>query len=368
MIAFAMALAWNTSTKVTLSDTLSDTIFVGSPKLDTTIVTYSSNTDISNYNLHSGCDISSKFISREMNNYSFSLKYNDQKCGRDAVFLKDSEWEILIDSRIKLKVYSDFELYDRFTDYDSSDLRNISSSLSKKIAQYWIFAEYSKQAWETRYDFYAKKIRYYQYKYNAAIIDAILAYREHKYIVPVEWKLIAQKESKLPNALRLYRASYTDGIHHGWDVDADAWDKAIALDNGIVIRVESDFTRTDFAKIKKGNILSTDDKIKNLDVLRWNQVWLKTMKWDVVFYSHLDEVFVEQWDSVFAGDPIGTIWATGIPEVWYNDFHLHFPIHKNPHDVTLAGSYDNDDIMAWDWYFKGKWIQYIREHQSDVFK
>jgi hypothetical protein len=31
-------------------------------------------------------------------------------------------------------------------------------------------------------------------------------------------------------------------------------------------------------------------ELKNLDVLRGKQVWLKTLKGDVVFYSHLAEV------------------------------------------------------------------------------
>ncbi|MDC0506148.1 M23 family metallopeptidase [Candidatus Gracilibacteria bacterium] len=368
MIAFAIALAGNTNIKASLTSTLSDTIFVGSSKLNGTIVTYTSNTDISQYSIHSGCNISSKFISRELNNYSFSVRYNDQKCGKDTIFLKDSDGQVLISSQAKLKVYSDFELYNRFTDYSSDDLKNISKSLSKKIDQYSIFSEYSETSGVSKYDFYAKKIRYYQYKYNAAFIAAILTYREHKYIVPVAGKSISTKESHLPNALRPYRSSYTDGIHHGWDVSGAKGEQTIALDHSIVTRVVNDFSKSSFDKIVYGNNLSDQQKLENLDVLRGNQVWLKTMKGDYVFYSHLGDISVEVGDVVFAGDPIGTIDVTGVPGDDYHDYHLHFPIHPNPYNSARAGSYKYSEIMSWPWYFKGKSVSYVREHQSDVFK
>jgi hypothetical protein len=42
--------------------------------------------------------------------------------------------------------------------------------------------------------------------------------RAKKYLVPVAGYNISREHSRIPNAGRPYRESYTDGIHHGWDV------------------------------------------------------------------------------------------------------------------------------------------------------
>ena len=64
----------------------------------------------------------------------------------------------------------------------------------------------------------------------------------------------------------------------------------MALDDGIIVRVVDEFSSQDFSRIVYGENLSEMQELKNLDVLRGKQVWLKTMKGDVVFYSHLAEV------------------------------------------------------------------------------
>ncbi len=368
-VGYAIAVASNTATpKITLVDSVSDTLFIWSKPLSATTLSLSSNVDLSNATLASSCDISSRLFSRELNIYTFVLRYNTPDCLSDIIVLKDTSGAIIENSQIKLNVYSDFELYDRFVDYSSPALEKILRSLKSKIKKTEIFVTATQAAGESKLDFYAKKIRHFQYKYNADIIETILTYRQHKYIVPVEWKTISTKLSHLPNALRPYRASYTDGIHHGWDVSGEKWEMTIALDNGIITRVVSDFTQKNFADIVYWDNLSEQQKLDNLDVLRGNQVWLKTMKGDVVFYSHLGDVSVEVWDIVFAGAPIGTIDSTGVPGADYHDYHLHFPVHKNPYNSNRAGTYSYDEIMKWPWYFKGRSASYIREHQSDVFK
>jgi murein DD-endopeptidase MepM/ murein hydrolase activator NlpD len=104
--------------------------------------------------------------------------------------------------------------------------------------------------------------------------------------------------------------------------------------------------------------------------LRGKQVWLKTMKWDVVFYSHLDDVFtnIQEWTIVKREQPLWTVGITGIPDKAYNDYHLHFPVHKNPFDDKQAGKYDYGDYMKWDWEFKWKTSAHILKHQYDVFE
>lgn len=364
-IAFA---ANNTPPQVVFQDALTDSLFIGSSSLRSTTVTFTSNIDLRGASLYSSCDISSKLFSQQLNQYIFALRYNDATCSSDVISVVDVQGNLIAGSQTKLNVYSNFDLYNTFTDYSSSDLKKILWSINSKIKKTEIFTNKENQDSASKFDFYAKKVRHYQYLYNADIIEDILAYREHKYIVPVKWKNLSNKESHLPNALRLYRSSYTDGIHHGWDVPGEKWEQTIALDQGIITRVVDNFTQANFDTIVYGDNLSNQQKLENLDVLRWNQVWLKTMKGDYVFYSHLGDVFVEVWDIVFAGDPIGTIDVTGVPGDDYHDYHLHFPIHPNPYNSQRVGSYEYSEIMWWPWYFKGKSIPYVREHQSDVFK
>lgn len=369
VIGWAIALASaNSNIKITVSDTLTRSIFPWDKNLSITRLTYASNVDLSSYTLHSACDIDSKFLSKNLSNYQFVIRYNDPNCGADSVYLKNEAGEIVLGSKIKLDVYSDFELYNRFTDYSSADLEKILKSLERKIDKNAMFAEYDNNNTGAKYDFFSKKIAYHQYKYNAAIIADILSYRESEYTIPVAGRPLPTRETKLPNSWRPYRAAYTDGIHHGWDIDTDKWEQTIALDRGTIIRVVDNFSNNDFSKIQYGDNLSESQKLWNLDVLRWNQVWLKTMKWDIMFYSHLEDVFVKTGDMVFAGDPIATIWTSGVPELGYSDYHLHFPIHPNPYNAKKAGNYSFEEIMAWPWYFKWKTVHYIREHQGSLFK
>lgn len=50
------------------------------------------------------------------------------------------------------------------------------------------------------------------------------------------------------------------------------------------------FEWSDFSNIVYGDNLSEEQELKNLDILRGNQVWIKTMKGDVAFYSHLSSI------------------------------------------------------------------------------
>jgi hypothetical protein len=50
------------------------------------------------------------------------------------------------------------------------------------------------------------------------------------------------------------------------------------LDDGIIVRVVSEFEFEDLNKIVKKDDLTYDEELRNLDILRGKQVWLKTMK------------------------------------------------------------------------------------------
>jgi hypothetical protein len=138
----------------------------------------------------------------------------------------------------------------------------------------------------------------------------------------------------------------------------------------MVIRVVSGFRFEDLNRITYWEKLSEDQKIKNLDILRWNQIWLKTAKWDVVFYSHLQDIFpgIEEWKMVRKGQKVGTIGISWVPDKDYTDYHLHFPIHKNPYNIQMVGKYDYDDYMRWPWYFQSNSLYEVLELQNQVFE
>ncbi len=186
--------------------------------------------------------------------------------------------------------------------------------------------------------------------------------RDKKYISPVPGYHIQKQANKVPNAGRPYRAWYTDGIHHGWDIDAPIWTPVVALDNGIIVRVRDGFVAEDFGKIVYGDDLSYEEQLENLDVLRGNQVWLKTMKWEVIFYSHLKDVSDDLKEGMFVdrGTYIWTVWITWVPGVGYEDFHLHFDVKIPPFTPWREGSYTLMEYMKWPW--SGKW-----QSQQEVF-
>ncbi len=203
-----------------------------------------------------------------------------------------------------------------------------------------------------------------------SFLQNLLKQRAQKYLVPVAGYNISTKHSKIPNAGRPYRASYTDGIHHGWDVGSKLWENVRALDDGMIIRVISDFEFSDLQTLNKSKNLTYQDGIKNLDILRGNQVWLKTPKWDVVFYSHLQDVstHIQEGMMVRKGETLGTIGISWVPDKNYKDYHLHFAIHKNPYTKKANETYSYEDYMNWDWYFKGQPLSDVLKYQNEVFE
>jgi len=130
-----------------------------------------------------------------------------------------------------------------------------------------------------------KRSRYNkELKHLNKIITDIVKKRKHKYKIPVPGYKLPKYITKLPNSARNYRKDYTDGIHHGIDIDAPLWSRIVSIDDGIVIKVVKDFKFSDLNQIKRWKNLTYEQKLKNLDILRGNQVWIKTMKWDVVFF------------------------------------------------------------------------------------
>lgn len=178
------------------------------------------------------------------------------------------------------------------------------------------------------------------------IQDILTKRASGSYLIPVPGKSMPTRPSKLPNAGRPFRADTTDGIHHGWDIDAPIGTPVRAMSDGVIVRILSDFSWADFSKIIQGKNLSYTTKTLNLDVLRGNQVWLKMADGNIVFYSHLKKVNDSLYlgKKVKMGDNLGIVGISGVPDKEYNDSHLHIEIAENPHD---GKSYSNTDVLFW---------------------
>lgn len=124
-----------------------------------------------------------------------------------------------------------------------------------------------------------------------------------------------------------------------------------AVANGVVVRVESGFSWKDFDRVMP-TPTTEDDRLKNLDIYRGNQVWLKTADGNVTFYSHLESIApgIAAGASVAAGEMLGTVGISGVPDRAYKNPHLHFEIQKNPHD----GADTSDPLSVMRWEYLGK--------------
>jgi murein DD-endopeptidase MepM/ murein hydrolase activator NlpD len=138
----------------------------------------------------------------------------------------------------------------------------------------------------------------------------------------------------------------------------------------VIVRIVNDFMESDFSRVVYDANMSDNQKLKNLDILRWNQVWLKTMKGEVIFYSHLSSVAdsLQEGQFVKSGQKLWKIGVSWVPEAGYDDYHLHFAIMKNPYNASRAGSYDFGDYMSWDW--QTKWLDAAQtaEAQKKIFQ
>lgn len=348
----------------------STNIYLDSLNLNSILVSFTSNKDLKGYNIFSNCKVQSNYLKEIKNEYFFSIKYIDKNCSNPNIVLVSSTWKTIPNTFINFKLIKESDLYKILIDYSNQDLLLLSNKLEAKVNDYYIFSKYISWYSEKSFMFLFKNRSYKELVYNLDLVNDIISNRKNKYISPVLNYNISNKYSKLPNTWRPYRQSYTDWIHHWWDVDAPYWTKVIALDKAIVVRVVDGFTKKDFWKIKKWEWLSYNDELINLDILRWNQVWIKTMKWEVIFYSHLSKIFsnIKPWVILDKWDSIWEIGISGIPWNNYTDYHLHFAIHKNPYFKYKYWNYSYIDYMAWDWKFKWQSREYILNNTKKVFQ
>ena len=364
IISYSLVFAWNNIKIIFL---LSDKIYTNSSKLKKTMIVFKSNYDISNYKIKSNCDVFSNLKYKKWNKYLFELKIFENKCNwKNFKLISDNGKEKI---NFNLKLINEYDLYSNFIDIKSNYLLDINKKINKKIEKNSKFIKYNEKIEKNYFSFLKKNRKLNEFIYNKNLIENILEKRWEKYLVPILWYSLPTLYHKIPNSKRPYRNRYTDWIHHWWDIDSKFWEKIIALDDWIIVNVISNFGFNDLNKVKNKN-LTYNDKIYNLDILRWNQIWLKTMKWDVVLYSHLNDIFsnIKVWEIVRKWQPIWTVWATWVPDKNYKDFHLHFTIHKNPYISKKIWKYSLDNYLKWDWLFKWKNKKYILKNQNNIFK
>ena len=313
------------------------------------------------------CDIFSEIKTTQGKNYVYDIKFfNDPLCQTKSINILHENENIY---SIPVSIVTESSLISTLTDYSDKKLQKTLSALKKQITRYDRSFE---SEWTTDAESIQQKRKWSELNYTSNIVENIVKKRAQKYLVPVEWYTINESHpsSKIPNALRPYRSSYTDGIHHGWDVGSQLWQEVRSIDDWVVVRVVSEFDWSDFDNIVYRDDATEEQQTNNLDILRWKQVWIKTSRWDIVLYAHLDDIYahIAEWSVVRKWEPIGTIWITGVPDKNYDDYHLHFSIHKNPHNDAMAGKYTLEDYLSWDWYYKWASKEEVYYGQSELFE
>lgn len=364
-LVFAQSPIFENTTKMVFQ--LSDNIYLDSLKLSNTKIVFKSNQNLSGASIESQCNIFSKLGHNKGDYYMFEIKFFDNKCSSESFVLVNENNEIM--SRFQLQMVTEYGALSKMLDLDTPYLQNLEAVLDEKIEKFTSFSKYDRSIEPNYYNYLKWNRVLAETQYNKSLIQNIIAKRDEKYAVPVPNHVLPSRHDKLPNANRPYRENYTDGVHHSWDIDTKLWEDVIALDDGIILRVVRDWKWSDFNSLKYGT-LTDDEKMKNLDILRGNQVWLKTMKWDVVFYGHLWDIInnITEGEVVRKWELLGTVWISWVPDKSYNDYHLDFSVRKNPRDEKKIWSYDFDDYMRWDWLFKWESREYILENQNNHFE
>lgn len=361
-VVFSSGISWKIELK------LSDNIFIDSLILNKSRVYITASEDISDLIISWECSIYWKFVNKEENLYVYDIYIWDSKCNQNSVNVFFTKGNFFLKTRFN--IIKNVDIYWEYINYSNDKLQVYIDWANREIERfsiYWLDYNIDTHRDYSNYLINSRKLK--EIEYLRTLISDITTKRQDKYLTPVKWTSIATRSSKLPNAGRPYRASYTTWIHEWWDFDTHFWNTVSSIDYWIIVRVIKNYTWSDLWKIKDKWYLSEQDKLINLDILRWNQVWIKTMKWDVAFYAHLDSVFdwIEEWNMVFKWQPLWTVWITWVPDKEYNDYHLHLELRKIPYDDKKS-NYTYEDYMSWPWYFKWESEKYILENQYNVFE
>lgn len=342
----------------------SKNIITDSEKLNSNYIIFKSNKNISKYKIKTNCKNIFKYIWKKESLYFFEFMLLDNNCENPNFSLTDWK-ENFFKTRFKLKIDNKYKIVSKIIDFSNDEIDKLNLVLLDTISKYSKYKNNNSK----KFSIFKRNRIYKELVYKQEIVSSIINRRSLKYNVPVKGYKITNWLNVIPNAGRPYRKDFTDWIHHWWDIMAPKWTTVSAIDDWLIIRVVKNFKYNDLSNIKKKWYTSYMQKLKNLDILRWNQVWLKTAKWDVMFYSHLGKIYdwIEEWKFVSVWTDLWTIWKSWIPDIYYTNFHLHFPIQKNPYNIEKAWKYTWEDYMAWDWYLKWLDVTAVINWVKDIF-
>lgn len=347
---------------------LSKNIIIDSINLNKTIIAFKSPIDISWNEIKWICKTNTDYLYKKDDLYFFQIELLQKDCFNGNYYLKNYNWDLILNSHFELNLVNNFGIYNNFVDQSDNSLKMLEEYYLNNLEKNYLFKKLT--TLDTNLNFIKKNRTYLESEFYYNVITNILQKRKSKYVLPVKWYDLSHRHTKLPNSARPYRASYTDWVHNWWDIDAPYWTPVISIDNWMIVKIVNWFKFEDLDQINYSKNLTNDEKRVNLDILRWNQVWIKTMKWDVIFYAHLSEIDnnLKVWDFVSKSQYLWKIWISWVPDKDYNDYHLHFELKKNPRDSNKNWKYTLMDYMRWDWYFKWKDDKYILENQYNIFQ
>ena len=198
----------------------SQNIFLDSNHLDSTIVVFQSDADISTASVTSNCAMKSKFLTSFKGLSFFEVDYSEAKDCKNGSIVLQMQGKKIPNSLTTLNLTSQFQEYMLYLDYPSSSLKQLFENLEKQQKKYAIYKNYKGQDIARYFHFLQGQRKFYEVVEQKNLIERIITARNEKYTSPVPEKRVVEKFTKIPNSGRPYRAGYTDGIHHGWDIDA----------------------------------------------------------------------------------------------------------------------------------------------------
>lgn len=198
-------------------------------------------------------------------------------------------------------------------------------------------------------------------------INSVLQARNTPLMLPLTWVPVPEKDTFLPSSPRPYRASVTDGVHHGWDFYTTQGKPVHAVEEWQIVHVKRDFSWNEM-----NNLFDPDTELarqENLDIYRGNTVYLKTLSGHIAIYAHMTDIPAKLavGDYVAAGTIIGHVGDSAVPDKKYL-YHLHFELWINPFEDEKAGTYTFEDYLMWPWFWKGKNTAWVKENDDSIFQ
>lgn len=166
------------------------------------------------------CNTKSKFLTKYKTAYLFEVDYAlARDCKNPNIILSSGDHKI-IETLSTLKLHRNIDNFEKYLDFPNEHLEMLEEQYNKWKRSYSVYKNYNGKDVVSNYKYLHGQRKYFEAEHQLTKIEQILEARRRGYSSPVPGYSIDTTTSKLPNAPRPYRAAYTDGIHHGWDISA----------------------------------------------------------------------------------------------------------------------------------------------------